>query len=81
MKPQREIKESKLADANGFVDVSKDTLQHKKYSNVFALGDCTNLPTGKTAAAIAAQSEIVETNLSNVMKGVSAELKVHYFFR
>ena len=80
MKPQREIVTSKLADASGFVDVSKDTLQHKKYANVFALGDCANLPTSKTAAAVAAQSDVVEINLGNVMKGANAELIVYFAF-
>lgn len=33
-------------------DVDKETLQHKKYPNIFGIGDCTNLPTSKTAAAV-----------------------------
>lgn len=41
-----------VSDAAGWVDVDKETLQHKKYPNVFGIGDCTNLPTSKTAAAI-----------------------------
>ncbi|KAG1304176.1 hypothetical protein G6F64_009428 [Rhizopus arrhizus] len=47
--PPNFIKESKLVDANGWVDVNKDTLRHNKYSNVFALGDCSSLPTSKIA--------------------------------
>lgn len=57
------IKTSPLADAAGFVDVSSKTTQHKKYPNVFALGDCTNLPTSRTAAAVACQNKILSTNL------------------
>jgi sulfide:quinone oxidoreductase len=38
------IKKSPLVDGAGFVDVNKFTLQHVKYSNVFSLGDCANLP-------------------------------------
>lgn len=45
------VKESPLVDGAGFVDVDKYTLQHVKYANVFAIGDCTNAPTSKTAAA------------------------------
>jgi sulfide:quinone oxidoreductase len=33
------------------VDCNKLTLQHNKYPNVFGIGDCTSLPTSKTAAA------------------------------
>ena len=41
-----------LVDAAGFVDVDAETMQHVKYKNVFAMGDCANLPTAKTGAAI-----------------------------
>ncbi len=77
MRPHDAIKQSPLADPNGFVDVIKETLQHKKYPNVFGIGDCTNIPTGKTAAAVAAQSEILEANLKGLMDGKnSSQLKV-----
>lgn len=46
------LKMSPVADAAGWVDVDKETLQHKKYPNVFGIGDCTNIPTSKTAAAV-----------------------------
>ena len=54
---------SPIADANGFVDVDKVTMQHKKFDNIFALGDCANSPNGKTAAAVAGQSGVVRNNL------------------
>ena len=41
-----------LADAAGFLNVSKETLQHASYPNIFGLGDCTNTPNAKTAAAV-----------------------------
>ena len=44
------VKDSCLADANGFVDVDKGTLQHVKYPNIFSVGDCSSAPTSKTAA-------------------------------
>ena len=52
MGPPEVLKTSPVADAAGWVDVDKDTLQHKRYPNVFGIGDCTNLPTSKTAAAV-----------------------------
>ncbi|MCI0182085.1 NAD(P)/FAD-dependent oxidoreductase [Sulfoacidibacillus ferrooxidans] len=61
------IKKSPLADANGWVDVDKFTLQHKKYPNVFGLGDASNLPTSKTGAAIRKQAPTVEKNLLSLM--------------
>lgn len=41
-----------LINEAGFVDVNKATLQHNRYKNVFAIGDCSSLPTSKTAAAV-----------------------------
>ena len=41
-----------LVDASGFVEVNAQTLQHVRYKNVFSLGDCSSIPTSKTAAAV-----------------------------
>ncbi|KAM9570420.1 sulfide:quinone oxidoreductase, mitochondrial-like isoform 2-T2 [Salvelinus alpinus] len=51
MGPNPVVKGSSLADEGGWLDVNKETLQHNEYPNVFGIGDCTNLPTAKTAAA------------------------------
>jgi eukaryotic sulfide quinone oxidoreductase len=47
MGPREFIKFSPLADGVGWVDVDQGTLQHKKYPNVFSLGDASSLPTSK----------------------------------
>ncbi|XP_014254860.1 sulfide:quinone oxidoreductase, mitochondrial isoform X1 [Cimex lectularius] len=59
----------KLVDSNGFLNVNKATLQHIEYKNIYGIGDCTNLPTSKTAAAVAAQSGVLFENLLADMKG------------
>jgi sulfide:quinone oxidoreductase len=58
-----------LADAAGFIDVDQETLRHKKYANVFGLGDACNTPNSKTAAAARKQAPIVAENLLAVMDG------------
>ncbi|XP_053810660.1 sulfide:quinone oxidoreductase, mitochondrial [Vidua macroura] len=68
MGPPAVLINSPVSDASGWVDVDKETLQHKKYPNVFGIGDCTNLPTSKTAAAVAAQSGVLDKTISLVMK-------------
>ncbi|XP_054128687.1 sulfide:quinone oxidoreductase, mitochondrial isoform X1 [Melozone crissalis] len=68
MGPPAVLIDSPVSDASGWVDVDKETLQHKKYPNVFGIGDCTNLPTSKTAAAVAAQSGVLDKTISLVMK-------------
>lgn len=57
------VKHSPLANAAGWVEVDKCTLQHVRYPNVFGLGDASSLPTSKTGAAIRKQAPVVVKNL------------------
>ncbi len=57
------IKASPLADDNGWLEVDQHTLQHTRYDNIWGLGDCTNTPNAKTAAAARAQAPIVAMNV------------------
>ncbi len=64
------IKDSPLRDqtnALGYVEIDKNTMQHSRFPNIFALGDCTNAPCSKTGAAIRKQAPVVVTNLLEVM--------------
>ncbi|NWI08416.1 SQOR protein, partial [Crypturellus soui] len=68
MGPPDVLINSPVSDEGGWVDVDTQTLQHKKYPNVFGIGDCTNLPTSKKKTAIAAQSGVLDKTISMVMK-------------
>ncbi len=57
------ISTSPLAGADGWVDVDKASLQHVRYSNVFALGDVASTPNAKTAAAVRKQAPVVAENV------------------
>jgi sulfide:quinone oxidoreductase len=57
------IRASPLADPGGWVDVDQTTLRHKKFPDVFALGDVINAPNAKTAAAARKQAPIVAHNV------------------
>ncbi|MBK6383068.1 MAG: NAD(P)/FAD-dependent oxidoreductase [Chitinophagaceae bacterium] len=57
------IKSSSLANAAGWVDVDKHTLQHVKFANIFSLGDSSGLPISKTGAAIRKQAPVVVENM------------------
>lgn len=76
MGPLRVLKESTLSDSDGWVDVNPTTLQHKSYSNIFALGDASNVPTSKTGAAIRKQAPIVVNNLLQLMDN---EMLTHHY--
>ncbi|KZT11374.1 sulfide-quinone oxidoreductase [Laetiporus sulphureus 93-53] len=67
MGPLDFIKKSSIADEAGWVSVDPGTLRHTKFGNVWALGDCSSLPTSKTAAAITAQAPILTENLFSVV--------------
>ena len=57
------IAASPLADESGWLQVDQHTLQHTRYDNIWGLGDCTNTPNAKTAAAARAQAPIVAMNV------------------
>jgi sulfide:quinone oxidoreductase len=61
------VRESPLADEAGWVDVDQNTLRHKRYDDIWALGDAMNAPNAKTAAAARMQAPIVANNLLESM--------------
>ncbi len=65
------LKKSSLANKDGWVEVNKQTLQHCRFPNVFALGDCSSLPTSKTGAAIRKEAPVLVANLIAAMAGKS----------
>ncbi len=67
------IKNSKLANQGGWIDVNIHSMQHNTYKNVFALGDAAGLPTAKTGAAIRKQAPVLIDNLLKVMKNQTAD--------
>ena len=62
------IRNSPLVDEAGWVDVDPYTLQHKKYPNIFGLGDVSNVPTSKTGAAIRKQAPVVVNNMIHLIE-------------
>ncbi|TPE46229.1 NAD(P)/FAD-dependent oxidoreductase [Pontibacter mangrovi] len=61
------VRNSELAVAEGpnkgWLDVDIHTLQHRRYPNIYGLGDVAALPTGKTGAAIRKQAPVVAAQL------------------
>jgi sulfide:quinone oxidoreductase len=63
------LKGSALAaadDPDGLIEVDPATLQHVRYHDVFALGDCSGAPNAKTGAAVRKQAPVVVRNLRDV---------------
>lgn len=61
------VRNSSLTNADGWLDVDIYSLQHKKYANVFGLGDVAALPTAKTGAAIRKQAPTVVENILSMV--------------
>ena len=55
--------------AGGWLEVHKDTLQHRRYKNVFGVGDINGTPRGKTAATVKKSAPIVAQHLVDVIAG------------
>ncbi len=53
------IRESPLAGETGWVDVDRQTLQHRRFKNIFGLGDAGSTPNAKSGAAIRKQAPVV----------------------
>lgn len=70
------IKKGPLANAAGWVDVHKHTLQHVKYPDVWSLGDASSLPTSRTGAAIRKQAPVLVANL--LARRAGRALTAHY---
>ncbi|MEC5192422.1 MULTISPECIES: NAD(P)/FAD-dependent oxidoreductase [unclassified Arthrobacter] len=68
------LKHTPLADpANpaGYVDVDKHTMRHKRYPEIFALGDAGSTPNSKTGAAIRKQAPVLVENLLAALDGAT----------
>ena len=71
MKAAEEIAKSPIGSSKGWVPVHKETLQHVKYPNVFALGDIAAVPMGKTGGSARKQYKVVVDNVIAMMEGKS----------
>ncbi|MEZ5257549.1 MAG: FAD/NAD(P)-binding oxidoreductase [Ilumatobacteraceae bacterium] len=73
------IKQSSISipgDAKGWVDIDKNTMQHVRYPDIFALGDAGSSPNSKTGAAIRKQAPVVVQNVIDRLRG--NEINRHY---
>ena len=53
-RPHKEIVAAGITNAEGVIDVNPYTLQHKRFENIFAFGDCIGVNTTRTQTAAAA---------------------------
>lgn len=63
------VRSSPLANQAGWIEVDETSLQHKRYVNVFSLGDAAGTSNAKTAAAARKQAPVVAENVLAVLDG------------
>ena len=68
MKAPDEIGNSSVGSGKGWIPVNKETLQHVKYKNVFALGDIAAVPMGKTGGSARKQYKVLVNNVISMME-------------
>jgi sulfide:quinone oxidoreductase len=56
-------------DAMGFVDVDPRTLRHRRYGNVWALGDAAATTNSKSGGALRKQAKVLADNFGAVLGG------------
>jgi len=78
MTPPAIISQSVLADTDKFksyLEVDEYSMQHKRYGNIFGLGDCVGTPIGKTAASVKSQLPVVTSNICDLINNVTPSAK------
>ena len=67
--PHQWLIDAGVTDATGMVDVNKYTLQHNKYENIFAMGDCIAGDLTRTMSAAIGQGPVVKNNVLRFLEG------------
>ena len=67
------IKQSPLANEQGWCEADKLTLRHPRFPDVFSIGDSAGLPTSKTGAAVRKQAPVLVHNLLAAMRGAPTD--------
>jgi sulfide:quinone oxidoreductase len=63
------IERSGLGDDMNYVETDRETLQSKKFENIFVLGDAANIPTSKAGSVAHFAAEILFENIMNAIEG------------
>jgi len=79
MGPVDAVKNSSLGwqkgSAKGWLEVDRYTLQHRRYKNVFGIGDICGVPMGKTGGSARMHAPVITKNLIAQMEGQEIKAK------
>jgi sulfide:quinone oxidoreductase len=63
------VQDSGLGDNGGWLPTDKTTLKAKGYDDIYAVGDCTDLPVSKSGSAAHFQSKVVAESIASEIYG------------
>jgi len=63
------VEDSGLGDRGGWIPTDKHTLKVKGHGNMYAVGDCTDIPTSKAGATAHYEAKIIAENIAAEIKG------------
>jgi len=69
------VEDSGLGDRGGWLPTDKRTLRSKAHPEIFALGDCTDVPVSKSGAAAHFQAKVVAEGLIAELRGRTPRLQ------
>ena len=67
------IDASGLGDAAGWVPTDRNTLQHKSFERIFAIGDATDLPISKSGSTAHFEAPVVASRVAAFVRGTAPE--------
>ncbi|KAG5468113.1 hypothetical protein LSCM1_02084 [Leishmania martiniquensis] len=73
LRKTKEEMEALFENEASFMDVDHETLQHRRYADIFALGDVAGVPSAKSYGAVSAQVPVVVHNVRQVLAGQRAQ--------
>lgn len=70
---------TRSGEAGGFVEVDPETLQHRRYQDIWSLGDVAGTKNYKCGASLRKQTMVLAKNLRSVNKGKAPAQKYNHY--
>jgi sulfide:quinone oxidoreductase len=69
------VLDSEIAGGKGWIPTDKYTLKVEGQENMWALGDCTDIPTSKAGSTAHYQAPVIAKNIASLIKGETPKAK------
>ena len=73
----RLIEDSGLGDERGWVPVDKNTLKHSQFSNIWAIGDTTDIPISKSGSVAHYEASVAADSIAAAATGEDAPAHIY----